>query len=285
MSREWDPRMGMIMMRNKVAKTNKPDTETPSANAPAPRAGKARGPGRPPASEKGGVSRQSILQAALKLSKTVPLQDLSIVVVARTINVTPALIHYYIGGRDWLTSGIMNLFYKNLLRKWPQETGDWRKDIFAAAKVFFDSLSTYPGIASYLSTNSRFRIFQLTAFGDRDYGVEVLDKMTGCVRSAGLSPARTGIYTHLVTDFVINNAHSTSHKLFPGEHRQFLEEKLTKLDPEKSPNIVYAKTAPLQLDGLVVFEEALGLFMLGIEKDLEKAGAEEESGEGNGKAK
>src|SRR5689334_15383315 len=79
----------------------------PALAAPSQEAPRRRG--RPPASEKSGTNRQAILQAALKLAKTYPLQDLSIVTVARAMNVTPALIHYYIGGRDWLTSGIMNL--------------------------------------------------------------------------------------------------------------------------------------------------------------------------------
>ena len=115
-----------------------------------PSKGAGRRPGRPAANAKGGISRQSILQTALKLSKSVALQDLSIVVVARAMDVTPALIHYYIGGRDWLTSGIMNLFYKGLIRKCPEPTGDWEQDVASSAKLFFDHLEAYPGVSAYL---------------------------------------------------------------------------------------------------------------------------------------
>lgn len=52
----------------------------------------------------GTVTRISILRAALKLAVKTALQDLSIVTVAKSMGVTPALIHYYIGGREWLTS-------------------------------------------------------------------------------------------------------------------------------------------------------------------------------------
>lgn len=262
------------MARLKKSPEHKSTGSVKSAVA-APR---TRGPGRPRASEKGGASRQAILQAALKLSKTVPMQDLSIVMVARSIDVTPALIHYYIGGRDWLTSGIMNLFYKTLLRKWPAETGDWQEDVIAAARTIFDNLVTYPGIAAYLAMNNQFRIFQLTAFGDRDFGVEVLERLTSRVREAGLSPDRTGVYVHLITEFVISTAHRTSHKLFPSEHRQFLEDKVAQIGPDKWPNITFAKGTPLELDGDKVFQEGINLFLLGIQRDRAREGVADEDG-------
>lgn len=223
-----------------------------------------RGPGRPQSSESGNVNRNTILRTALKLSMTLPLQDLSIVTVAKAMKVTPALIHYYIGGRDWLTSGIMNLFYKDLLRKWPAETGEWKTDLLAAARVIYDQFSRYGGVAAYVVSNSRFRVFQLTAFGDRDYGVEMLDRFTGRIRAGGLSGERTGIYANQFIEFIISTGHGTSHHIFPSEHQQFLEEKSSKLDPEKYPNLIFAQHAPLTIDGLLAFNEGCQLFLLGM---------------------
>ena len=108
------------------------------------------------------------------------------------------------------------------------------------------------------------RIFQLTAFGDRDYGVEVLDRFTGCIRRAGLSGQRTGIYANQFIEFIISTGNNASHHIFPSEHRQFLEEKSDKLDEEKYPNITFAKQAPLTIDGKVAFQEGCNLFLLGM---------------------
>jgi AcrR family transcriptional regulator len=223
-----------------------------------------RGPGRPQSGEARKISRNTILRTALKLATTVPLQDLSIVTVAKTMNVTSALIHYYIGGRDWLTSGVMNLFYKELLRKWPDETGDWKDDLVAAARLIYDHLARYGGVAAYAVSNSRFRVFQLTAFGDRDYGVETLDRFTGRVRASGLSAERTGIYANQLIEFIINTAHGTARHIFPSEHREFLEDKSAKLDPEKYPNIAFAEHGPLRIDGKLAFEEGISLYLLGM---------------------
>lgn len=234
-----------------------------------PKAKPTRGRGRPHAGEGNNISRHSILKTALRLAKTIPLQDLSIVTVAKAMEVTPALIHYYIGGRDWLTSGIMNLFYRDLLKKWPGEIGDWQVDLLSAARVIYEHFSIYGGIAAYAVSNSRFRVFQLTAFGDRDYGVETLERFTGRVRSAGLSGERTGVYAHLFMEFIISTGHGTSHHIFPGEHRKFLEEKTDKLDLEKYPNIFFARRAPFAMDGRVAFEEGSSLFLLGLAREAE----------------
>jgi len=226
-----------------------------------------RRPGRPQTGEGGAISRNTILRAALKLAVNVPLQDLSIVSVAKTMQVTPALIHYYIGGRDWLTSGIMNLFYKNLLRKWPEETGCWKTDLLAAARVIYEYFSRYGGVAAYAVSNSRFRVFQLTAFGDRDYGVELLDRFALRVRASGLTAQQTGIYANQLTEFIIAAGHGTSRHMYPSEHRAFLEEKASKIDPEKYPNLLFAK--PLDLSGNIAFELGCNLFLLGMLTELE----------------
>lgn len=251
--------MHIFKRGNKVARAKAEPVEGEKTPAKA-----KRGPGRPQSSEGGNVNRNTILKTALKLSMTLALQDLSIVTVAKAMKVTPALIHYYIGGRDWLTSGIMNLFYKDLLRKWPAETGEWKADLLAAARVIYEQFSRYGGVAAYAVSNSRFRVFQLTAFGDRDYGVEMLDRFTGRVRAAGLSGERTGIYSNQFIEFIISTGHGTSHHIFPSEHQQFLEEKSSKLDPEKYPNLIFAQHAPLTIDGLLAFNEGCRLFLLGM---------------------
>jgi AcrR family transcriptional regulator len=225
-----------------------------------------RSPGRP-RGRRSGISAAAILRMAYRLAKTVPLQELSIVVVAKSLGVTPALIHYYVGGRDWLTSGTMNLFYADLLKRVPKNTGDWQRDVPRTAHVIFDHLVKYAGIASYMVSHSKFRTFQLTAYGQRDYGVEVLEKLAACVLQAGCSPERTGIYAHLIMEFVIGAAHRTARRLFPSEYREFLEDKLSKLDPNKFPTLILTNSAPISLGPEKAFQEEIRLFMLGLNSE------------------
>ena len=236
-----------------------------------------RRPGRPRGTH-GGISLNAILRASYRLAKTVPLQELSIVFVAKTLGVTPALIHYYVGGRDWLTSGTMNLFYSDLLKKLPDNTGDWESDIPRMAHTIYEHLVQYAGVAAYMVSHNRFRIWQLTAYGQREFGVEVLEKLAACVAQAECAPRRTGIYTHLIMEFVIGSAHRAAHHLFPSDHQEFLREKLSKLNPEKFPTLMLTDTAPISLGPESAFNEEMRLFMLGLAQEPKGKDVDSESG-------
>lgn len=227
-----------------------------------------RRPGRPRSGQAGHISRTRILRTALRMAKTIPLQELSIVTVAKKMDVTPALIHYYIGSREWLTSGVMNLFYRDLIKRWQEPTGEWKRDVVVSAHGVYRHFVSYAGIAAYVVSNSRFRIFQLTAFGERDYGAEVLERFTGIIRSVGLSGERTGIYSSQFMEFIFSIANSASHHIFPSEHRAFLEEKSASLDPRQYPNLLFSKGGPLSIDGELAFEEGCYLYLLGMQTEL-----------------
>jgi hypothetical protein len=135
------------------------------------------------------------------------------------------------------------------------------------AHAIYDHLVAYAGVAAYMVSHNRFRIWQLTAYGQREYGVEVLEKLTTCVKQAGCSPERTGIYSHLIMEFVIGSAHRTAHHLFPSDHKAFLKDKLSKLDPERFPTLILTHTAPISLGPEKAFNEEIRLFMLGLENE------------------
>jgi AcrR family transcriptional regulator len=227
-----------------------------------------RRPGRPAAGDGRGISRLSILKEALRLCKTTPLQELSILTVARSLKIAPGLVHYYIGGRDHLTSGVINLFYHNLIKKWPKKTGEWEYDLRAAAQLMYESLSIYGGVAAYVVSNSRFRIYQLTDATEHEWGIEMLERFSGCVHAAGLPGEKSAVYAHLFLEFIFNAGHATARHIHPAEHRKYLDEKTAQLDPEKYPNIFFERYAPLKIDGAVAFAEGSRLFLLGIKTDL-----------------
>lgn len=222
--------------------------------------------GRRQSGEGPNINRNTILRTALKLTTKTPLQEVSILNVARTMEITPALVHYYIGGREWLTSGTMNLFYKGMLRAWPEPTGIWQKDLIAAARLIHGRFSAYPGIAAYAVSNARFRLCQLTAFGDREYGLEVIERVTGCVRGSGLPSEQTGIYSSQLFELAVSTANALSNHIYPKDHKAFLREKARKLDPGRYPHIEYAGGAPLAI-GSTAFDEGCKLILLGIEHE------------------
>lgn len=236
------------------------------ANKPENRAAapERRRPGRPGGSDAGNIGRDQIIRIGLRLTKTVNLQDVSIVLVARTMNVTPALLHYYLKGRDHLTSGIMNLFYREVVRHIQKPTGSWEDDLLAGARAMYSRFIKYPGVASYCLVNNRFRTFQLTENNEVDFGVTALELFTELVMKSGCVPERAGLYSHLMRDFIMTSAHSAVSDRYPANHREFIERKTIELDPAKFPAILATVSSQVTVSAETAFLEGCRLFIMGL---------------------
>jgi len=233
-----------------------------------PAAKPARRPGRPPKKESDRLSREVLIRHGMDLAAEMPMDEISIVRLARELGVTPALIHYYLdGGRDALTSGIINRFYGRVLEKWPRVRGGWRSRAEQVSRHVYRQLILFPGIASYLKMHNRFRLFQKVSPGERDNGVLFLEKFIGVIRLAGLPDERTGILAHLLMEFLLSSAHNTAHYRWPREHVSWLEKKLAALDPEQFPNLVATGYLVGRLDAEQAFENGLRIYLDGIESE------------------
>jgi len=229
--------------------------------------------GRPSGVESALLDRETILSVAFQLTKSVPLADISIIRVARELGVTPALIHYYMGGRDAVTSGIMNLFYRQLVEAWPQKVSpDWRHHLEVAADTVYRAYLRYPGIAAYVVSHNRFRMVQNTAENEVDYGILFFERFCAAVQSIGFNASLTGTYAHLLIEYIISSAHSTVRHMWPGEHRDFLDRKLSALDPVQFPATHFVREGLINLNASAAFTVGLGLLLQALEINRDNSG-------------
>lgn len=256
----------------------------PARNSPSPRdpkkgiskkAGKGhkartseRRPGRPAQAESALLDRGMIIHCALELAQKVPLQDLSMVRVAKKgLGVTPALLYYYLGSRDALTSGVMNAFYKQVIEQWPPTVGDWKLDLERVAHMMYRAYVKYAGIAAYVVSHNKFRLVQLVEKDEVDYGFRLFEKSVAAVRMAGFGPMRTGLYAHLIMEFITAHAHASVRHRWPGEHREFLREVIARLDPEEYPSAHFVLDSYVQLKAVDAFAEGLRAMIQGLESE------------------
>lgn len=243
--------------------------KVPPSAAPAKPAG-ARRRGRPAVHENGLLDAKLIIACAFELSKTTPLQELSMVRVARELGVTPALIHYYLDGRDALTSGVMNSFYREMLKSWPAPSEDWRKDFEVASHHIYDALVRFSGIAAYMVAHNRFRMAQLVRDGETDHGVLLFERFIGVIRSAGFDAHRTGVYATLLMEFIVSGAFATVRHRWPSDQVDFIDKVFAGLDPGKFPNTYFVhKSHFQQISGEASFSLGFNLVLNGLE--LERA--------------
>lgn len=214
--------------------------------------------------------RHSIIDCAFRMAMTVPLQELSIVKVAKELGVTPALIHYYLDGRDALTSGVMNAFYRETMDGWPPSTGDWRADMEAVSRQVYKLHVKYAGVASYVVGFNRFRMAQKVTPNERDYGVILFEAFVGAVRAGGFDGESTAVYGHLLMELITSAANATAWRRWPGDHSAFVDSVLAGLDPDAFPNARFVRQSYVRFDSSVAFDKALNLFMTTLE--VERAG-------------
>jgi AcrR family transcriptional regulator len=225
-----------------------------------------RKPGRPTAVAAAGLSVEAIIEHALDMAKRLPVEEISVVSVARELGVAAALIHYYVrGGRDALTSGIINAFYRRLLADWPATAGDWRTDLATTSRYIFLTFTRYPGVASYVGSRNRFRIFQDVGEGEDDYGALAVERFISVVRAAPVTDDRVGVYAHLLLEFLVSSAYGTTRNRWPGQQPNFINQKVAELDPKAFPNLHMTASSLVSLDGQKALDEVLLLFINGLE--------------------
>jgi AcrR family transcriptional regulator len=226
---------------------------------------KRRAPGRPTANAQAALSKELIFAKGLELCQRVPLQDLSIVRIARELGVTPALIHYYLGGgRHALTSGVMNAYYRELADALPSLTGDWQADITPALRTLYEKDVKYGGVVAYVMSHNRYRLFQDVEEGEADYGIVFFDRLSGCVRQAGMDAPSTAMFVHLLLQHVLASSYQQTSRQLPGDHHAFLLSRLNRVDPRERPDLHFMLEAFSSLDGGAAFEAGLRLLIEGM---------------------
>jgi len=226
-----------------------------------------------PPARKQALSREVILERALELCKNEPLQDISIVRIAREFGVTPGLVHYYLGGRDQLTSGVMNGFYRALLQNVSPVTGKWRADVEHLFRTIYKAYVRYAGIVAYLMSHNRFRLFQEVGPEEVDHGASFFERTASCLRQARLDARNTAMFAHLLLQHVLASGYQKSSRQLPGDHHDFLVSRMRRADSQERPDSRFILESFATLSGDAAFEAGLQLILDGMERDIQRNGS------------
>jgi AcrR family transcriptional regulator len=231
-----------------------------------------RGRGRPrkravaSALQAGGLDRAGIIERALDLTRTEALATISIVRLAESLNVQPGTIHYHIGSRANLLTGVMNQFYRKLLARMasapPKDT--WQAEIRRIGTELLDAKLTYPGIASYVTSNDRFRVFQKPGPGEDDYGARFMSDVFALLERAGFTPDLAAECWHFVALYTNSSAESIAMKHSPAEHAAFLLDHAKRYDASRFPGLAFGLPALARLDATAAFRRGFDDLILGF---------------------
>lgn len=207
------------------------------------------------------VTREQILDTATAMAKTEPLGDISMVGLARELGVAPTLIHYYIGSRDDLISGVANRYFKERFSRLQALTGDWKKDLWREANQSFAVGVEYGGVLRYMMSHNRFRLFQQVSEGETDYGMLYLDRIASIFKSAGFKPKHAAMGYHLMSQYVMTSAYAQVSRQLPAFHAHYIQDHIHSAPEGELSGAYYFSEAFSMLDSDTVFPEGLKLLI------------------------
>jgi len=211
------------------------------------------------------ISREQIIERAVQIAKVEPLAEISIMGLAREFGVTPALVHYYIGSRDELISGVVNTYFKARIEKLAPLRGDWRSDVEGHAYASYAKMIEYGGVLRYLMSHNRFRLFQQVAPGQTDYGLAYLNRIAEIFRNGGFTAEQTAMGYHLLAQYTMSAAYAQVNHQLPGDHRRFILSQI-----QATPAIQYSGAHFIaepfsRVSARSAFESGLSLLLDGME--------------------
>ncbi|MCA8295568.1 MULTISPECIES: TetR/AcrR family transcriptional regulator [Burkholderia] len=217
-----------------------------------------------------GLSRDAVIRSAVELAQKESIFDVSMVRVAREMGVAPGLVHYYVGSKDDLLSAVLNTAFRERVLALPAVTGDWRVDLEGVCRSSLDVLARWPGIANYIATQNRFRLFQRVQPGETDYGLAYFDHLGRILEHAGFTPAQAALAYDLTMMFVTSISVEFANRQAPGEHKEFIVRHVSQFDREAIPGAAFLVEPFANIDSEKRLGAGLQLMLDGFETWLSK---------------
>lgn len=222
---------------------------------------------RPKGDGSGGpeLSRDTVIQCAVTLAQSESIEEISIARLARELGVATGLIHYYIGNRGDLLSTVINTAIKDRLASLPPLVGDWRVDLLGVARSSLESYARWPGLANYIATQNRFRLFQRVQPGETDYGLAYFDHVGRIFQQGGFTQSQAALAYHLLMLFVTSMAAESAQHQAPAEHKDFILGYLSGFDRDSIPGASYIAGSFTELDNATTFDGGMQLLLTGFQ--------------------
>jgi AcrR family transcriptional regulator len=240
-----------------------PEETTPPAPRRAGRRPKSDAPGAD-------LSRDAVIRRAIELAQKESISEVSMVRVAREMGIAPGLVHYYVGSKDDLLSAVLNAAFQERVMALPPVTGDWRADLEGVCRSTLNTLARWPGVANYIATQNRFRLFQRVQPGETDYGLAYFDHLGRILEHAGFTPTQAALAYDLTMMFVTSISVELANRQAPGEHKDFITGYVSRFDRKDVPGAAFLVGPFAKIDSERRLEAGLQLMLDGFETWLAK---------------
>jgi len=253
---------GMSIQKKSLPATLKADEATPAHTSKST----PRRAGRRPKNGIPGhdLSREAVIECALKLARNASVAEVSMVRVAREMGVTPGLVHYYIGSKDDLLSTVLNAIFRERVLALPTVTGNWRVDLEGVCRSMLDTLAHWPGSAHYFAMHNRFRLFQRVPSSETDYGLAYFDHVGRILQHAGFTATQAALVYDLTMIFMTSISLEFTNRQAPDEHKEFISDYIAQFDRKAIPGADFLVAPFVKISHKKRFNAGLKLLLDGF---------------------
>ncbi|MDU9392901.1 TetR/AcrR family transcriptional regulator [Pseudomonas sp. zfem002] len=210
------------------------------------------------------VSRDAMIACAIGIARNESLTEVSMVRIGKELGVAAGMVHYHLGSRDELISAVINAAFKDRVQRLPALTGEWRTDIEAFARSSLATLECWPGLATYILTENKFRLFQRVQPGEIDYGLAYFDHIGQILKAAALPQPFAAMAYHLLLLFVSVIAAEKENHQAPHAHSGFIGSYLMK-SAQHYPGAEFLAADFVTIDSGSTFDSGLAVLLDGFE--------------------
>lgn len=231
--------------------------------ATTPKAAPVKKVGRRPKSGQD-VSRDAMIECAVRIARSESLNEVSMVRIGKEIGVAAGMVHYHMGSRDDLISAVINAAFKERLERLPTPTGAWRHDLEQFALSSLETMGRWPGLATYILTENKFRLFQRVQPGETDYGLAYFDHMGRILMSMGVSGVMAAMIYHLLLLFVTVIAAEKENRQSPQTHGDFISGYLARFADDSYPGAAFLAAPFAALSSPDTYETGVAILLDGF---------------------
>ena len=217
------------------------------------------------------VSREAMIECAVRIARSESLSEVSMVRIGKELGVAAGMVHYYLGSRDELISAVINGAFKERLERLPVPTGRWRHDLEQFALSSLDTMDRWPGLATYILTENKFRLFQRVQPGETDYGLAYFDHMGRILMTMGVSGSMGAMIYHLLLLFVSVIAAERENRQSPKIHGDFISGYLARFANDSYPGAAFLAGPFSSLNSPTTYEAGVSILLDGFEKWIDSA--------------
>lgn len=207
------------------------------------------------------VSREAMIGCAIRIAKSESLGEVSMVRVGKELGVAPGMVHYHLGSRDKLVSAVINAAFKERVQRLPATTGDWRIDLENFTHSSLTSLEHWPGLATYILTENKFRLFQRVRPEETDYGMVLFNHVGQILQGSGMRAPLAAMAYHLLALFTSVIAAEKENRQEPHLHRDFINDYIEKSGSDLYPGAAFLAASFTGIDSASTLDAGLRLLL------------------------